>query len=118
MADTPQFDVVDAFKSKTPEQQKALLGKMNQEQKNNLYAKIKAKQTPPAQASAPGAKGSGAVGALGDVAVGFGKAAMETVNTVSKGLNKIPVIGETLAPSQGIKAVDQMTQSTGTAQTL
>lgn len=73
---------------------------------------------PAAQTSAPGAKGSGAVGALGDVAVGFGKGVMETVNTVSKGLNKIPGIGETLAPKEGIAAVDKMTESQSTAQSV
>jgi hypothetical protein len=46
--------------------------------------------------------------ALKYVPEGFAKTAGETVNTVSKIINKIPGIGETLAPSQGISSAESM----------
>jgi len=52
----------------------------------------------------------------GDVATGFMKGVGDTVSGVSHLLNKIPVIGETLAPSQGISALDKMDVSNGTAE--
>jgi hypothetical protein len=42
---------------------------------------------------------------LKDLAGGFGAGATQTIATVSRGLNKIPGIGETLAPSEGVKAM-------------
>jgi hypothetical protein len=73
------------------------------------------------EASAPAAAPSLAsrVGSTAaDVGVGFGKGALDTVNTVSGLLNKIPGVGETLAPSAGIKASENTAQSTNTAQSV
>jgi hypothetical protein len=53
-----------------------------------------------------------------DIGAGFVKGAGETVNTISKLINKIPGVGETLAPSQGVKAVEKMTPSTNPAQSV
>jgi hypothetical protein len=56
---------------------------------------------------------------LSDLLQGVGEGALQTVATVSRGLNKIPGIGETLAPKQGIDALrqiatpDNMTQKVG-----
>src|SRR5580698_6552715 len=44
---------------------------------------------------------------LEDLAKGFGKGAMQTATSVSRLLNKIPGVGETLAPSSGIEAARQ-----------
>jgi hypothetical protein len=53
---------------------------------------------------------------VSDVGAGIAKGAGQTVNTVSKLLNKIPVVGETLAPSQGVSAAENMETPTNTAQ--
>jgi hypothetical protein len=45
---------------------------------------------------------------LTSIPTGIAKSAGQTVNTISKGLNAIPGIGETLAPSQGIQAAESM----------
>jgi hypothetical protein len=50
------------------------------------------------------------------VASGFAKGAGDTVSGISHLLNKIPVIGETLAPSAGISALDTMDTAHGTAE--
>lgn len=42
-----------------------------------------------------------------DVAGGFGAGATQTIQGVSKLINKIPGVGETLAPSAGIHAMDE-----------
>jgi hypothetical protein len=55
---------------------------------------------------------------VSDVGAGFAKGAGQTVNTVSKLLNKIPVVGETLAPSQGVSAAETLETPTNTAQTV
>ena len=47
---------------------------------------------------------------------GFVKGAGQTVSGVSHLLNKIPGVGETLAPSQGVTALDQMATTHGTAE--
>lgn len=54
----------------------------------------------------------------GDVATGFVKGAGDTVSGVSHLLHKIPVVGETLAPEAGVKALDAADESTGTAQSI
>lgn len=59
-----------------------------------------------------------ALGALKGVATGFVKGAGQTASGVSHIINKIPVVGETLAPSQGINAADQMEQTHGTAEKI
>jgi hypothetical protein len=51
-----------------------------------------------------------------DVGEGFAKGAVQTVNTVSGLLNKIPGVGEYLAPSEGVQAADQWATPTNTAQ--
>lgn len=48
--------------------------------------------------------------ALKETGTGFAKKAGETVSTVSHILHKIPGVGETLAPQQGITALDKMDQ--------
>lgn len=50
------------------------------------------------------------------VSLGFGKGLGDTVSGVSHLLNKIPVVGETLAPKEGITALDTMDQTHGTAE--
>lgn len=50
------------------------------------------------------------------VAAGFGKGMGDTVSGVSHLINKIPVVGETLAPSEGIGALDKMDEAHGTAE--
>ena len=74
----------------------------------------------PSQAAAPlvnqtpGSNGAddSAIGkymqAAGKVATGFAEGAGDTVSSVSHLLHKIPVVGETLAPEQGISALDKM----------
>jgi len=47
---------------------------------------------------------------LADLSKGFGQGALQTANAVSKLLNKIPGIGERLAPSVGIQAAEQLAQ--------
>ena len=54
----------------------------------------------------------------GGVATGFAKGAGQTVSGISHILNKIPVVGETLAPSAGMKAFDPMTETHGTAEAV
>ena len=63
---------------------------------------------PPAQ---PGTQGYGLL-------TGAAQAVGDTVNTVSKLINKIPGIGETLAPSAGIKAADTMETPTTTPEKI
>jgi len=53
-----------------------------------------------------------------DVAAGVVKGAGDTVSGVSHLLNKIPGIGETLAPSAGVGALDQLDTSKNTAQSV
>ena len=55
---------------------------------------------------------------LGGVATGFAKGAGQTVSGISHILNKIPGVGETLAPSEGIKAFDPMTETHGAAEAV
>jgi hypothetical protein len=51
-----------------------------------------------------------------DLLQGVGEGALQTVSTVAKGLNKIPVIGEKLAPSQGISSLNQIAAPDNLAQ--
>lgn len=53
---------------------------------------------------------------LRDVGTGIAQGAGQTVNRVSKALNKIPLVGEYLAPKSGINAAEQMTTTKNTAQ--
>jgi tetratricopeptide (TPR) repeat protein len=57
-----------------------------------------------------------------DPRAGFGIGALkglgQTVGTVSKLLNKIPVVGETLAPKAGVQALEQATETKTPAQHL
>ncbi len=53
-----------------------------------------------------------------NLGIGAAKGALDTVNTVSGLLNKIPGVGETLAPKAGIKASEQAAVANGTAQTV
>jgi hypothetical protein len=53
-----------------------------------------------------------------DLTTGMLKGAGQSVNAVSSALNKIPVVGETLAPSSGIKAAEQMETPTSTGQKI
>jgi len=55
---------------------------------------------------------------ISDVGAGAIKTAGQTVNTVSGLLNKIPGIGETLAPKQGVTAATQLEKPTNTAQEI
>jgi hypothetical protein len=48
-----------------------------------------------------------------DLETGFVKGVGDTVSGVSHLINKIPVVGETLAPSQGISALDKLDVSDG-----
>ena len=59
-----------------------------------------------------------ALGALKGLATGVVKGAGQTVSGVSHLVNKIPGVGETLAPSQGVNAADQMEQTHGTAEKI
>lgn len=58
---------------------------------------------------------------LKDLASGYGAGALQSITAVSRGLNKIPVIGETLAPTAGVNAMriaatpDNTTQRVGAA---
>jgi hypothetical protein len=61
--------------------------------------------------------GLAAIGETGaGVATGFVKGMGDTVSGVSHLINKIPVVGETLAPSAGITSLDQRDVSHGTAE--
>ncbi len=75
-------------------------------------------QTPPAPSLA--SKVGDAVSKYGefenDVSTGLWKGAGQTVGTVSNLINKIPVIGESLAPKAGVNALEQATTPTNTAQ--
>ncbi len=51
-----------------------------------------------------------------DVGTGFVKGAGQTINSISGLLNKIPYVGETLAPKVGIQAAKQIETPTNTAQ--
>ncbi len=51
-----------------------------------------------------------------DVGAGIVKGAGQTVNTVSSVLNKIPVVGKYLAPTEGINAATEIETPTNTAQ--
>jgi hypothetical protein len=53
-----------------------------------------------------------------DVGAGFLKGAGQTANTVSSVLNKIPVVGKYLAPTEGINAATQTETPTNTAQKI
>lgn len=53
-----------------------------------------------------------------DIAKGVGEGALDTVNTVSSLINKIPVVGETLAPKQGIQAAESMAEAKSPAEKL
>lgn len=53
-----------------------------------------------------------------DVGAGIVKGAGQTANTVSSVLNKIPVAGKYLAPTQGINAATQIETPTNTAQKI
>ena len=53
-----------------------------------------------------------------DVAKGVGEGLIHTGTSLSPLLNKIPGIGETLAPSSGIKAAKELERPTNTAQTI
>jgi len=55
---------------------------------------------------------------LKDLAGGFGAGATQTIATVSRGLNAIPGIGETLAPSQGVKAMRIIGTPTNTGEKI
>jgi hypothetical protein len=57
-----------------------------------------------------------ALGALKGGVTGFAKEAGQTVSGVSHLIHKIPGVGETLAPSQGMNAADQMEQTHGMAE--
>src|SRR5258708_3953284 len=72
-------------------------------------------------AAAPGTTGvSGVLNKIGEtgasVASGVVKGPGDTVSGVSHLFNKIPGVGETLAPSQGICALDKMDVANGTAE--
>jgi len=56
------------------------------------------------------------VNTFGSELKGMGKSALQPVALISKGLNKIPGIGETLAPSSGVQAFDQGIQPQGMAE--
>jgi hypothetical protein len=60
--------------------------------------------------------GDAAIGALKGAGEGFVKGAGQTVSGVSHIINKIPKVGEVLAPSQGVHAADQMEQTHGIAE--
>ncbi len=51
-----------------------------------------------------------------DVAIGAGKGVLSDINTVSRLLNKIPYVGEYLAPSEGVRAAEQLATPENTAQ--
>ena len=53
-----------------------------------------------------------------DVGAGFLKGAGQTANTVSSVLNKIPVLGKYLAPTEGINAATALETPTNTAQKI
>lgn len=54
--------------------------------------------------------------AAGGELAGAAKSVGQVPATISKGLNKIPGIGETLAPSEGVQEFDRMTTPQGTAE--
>src|SRR5581483_756570 len=51
-----------------------------------------------------------------NLGVGVAKGAMQTVNTVSKGIHAIPYVGEYLAPQEGITAADNIATAHGAMQ--
>lgn len=56
--------------------------------------------------------------AIADVGTGFVKGAGDTVSGISHLIHKIPVVGETLAPSAGISALDTLDTSKNTAESV
>lgn len=63
---------------------------------------------------------SRAAGVAGDVATGFGAGAVDTISGIGHLLNKVPVVGETLAPSAGLASLDKQnaTDPNNTAQNV
>jgi hypothetical protein len=59
-----------------------------------------------------------AIGAVKNVGAGALKGAGHTLTGLAPLINKIPGIGETLSPSEGIKAWEQITKPQGTAQNI
>lgn len=53
-----------------------------------------------------------------NLAKGAAKGPLSTITGLSRLINKIPVVGETLAPSSGIRAADSYSQAHGTAQKI
>ncbi len=79
--------------------------------------------TPPPATGAPTKEPGAIASALGEVgdtgakvATGFVKGLGDTVSGVSHLINKIPVVGETLAPKEGITSLDQRDVADGTAE--
>ena len=71
----------------------------------------------PTAAPEPASTATGGVlDAAKGVATGFAKGVGDTVSGVSHLINKIPGVGETLAPSEGISALDKTDISNGTAE--
>jgi hypothetical protein len=73
---------------------------------SDVYGLLKQYGATPAQPTAIHA-GEPPPGGL-DVLRGIGQGAMQTVGSVSKLINKLPVVGERLAPKAGINALEQL----------
>jgi hypothetical protein len=71
-------------------------------------------QTPPQSMAVRALNQIGETGA--DVASGFVKGAGDTVSGVSHLINKIPGVGETLAPKAGVTALDKLDVTDGTGE--
>lgn len=66
----------------------------------------------------PSSSGTGWVNTAADVGIGALKGLGQASNSVSRLLNKVPVIGEYLAPTSGIQAAQQIETPTDTAQRI
>lgn len=125
--ETQQPGVAERFKALPRDRQQALIQKMTPEQKARLKSAIQAAQatkksdTPAKEmgiADTAKAAGKAAIEGYKDYSIGFTKAVGDVSMTIAKGINKIPVIGETLSPKQGIKAGEKLMESSNTMQSV
>lgn len=82
------------------------------------WAKYGSTQSAPAAAPAPSGPQPEAENPVSNLGLGITKGFWNTASGVSRLINKIPGIGETLAPKEGIDAMQEIAKPRGTAQKL
>lgn len=116
---TQQPDVGETFQSLPRDRQEGLLKRMSPEQKSKLKASImarkgKATESKKTDPAAP----KNTLEAMGQLGSGFAKGALETGTALSPLINKIPGIGETLAPKAGIEAGNKIAESKNVGESI